>query len=254
MKPLCNSGEISKCSTNRSPAFTMRSGPDLSRDGITHGADVLPRRDFGARELDLEILLYRHDKLDMIERIPVVDVARGGFTLEYDIRLVNHVREDLIQGCKNVRQGPVSPAFTGAGRHHRRHAIVHYFFGVFLPKCCGPSLENCAPETRRSHLLGNFGHFCSNEMFTGGKAHDIERPAPTARIPETQIAVMIPDEHVLLCRNEFTDNPLQTAPVRKIHQRVQHQALDPPLQHTAAHDPGIDEQLIAVDPANDDAD
>src|SRR6266852_2877737 len=140
MKPLCNSGEISKCSTNRSPAFTMRSGPDLSRDGITHGADVLPRRDFGARELDLEILLYRHDELDMIERIPVVDVARGGFTLEYDIRLVNHVPEDLIQGCKNIRQWFV-PGF-----HGRRQTLPAPCYRSLLFRCFPTKMLRPAPR------------------------------------------------------------------------------------------------------------
>jgi hypothetical protein len=83
----------------------MQSGPELSRNRIAHGAHILPRGDFGARELYLEMLLDRHDKLDVIERIPIIDIPGCCFTPQNDAGIIDNIREDAVEAIKNFYQG-----------------------------------------------------------------------------------------------------------------------------------------------------
>ena len=105
MNPEWISGEIVKYSTKLSPALTIGLRLELAGDGITHITNIFPGIDLGPRELDLEMFLNRHDKLDMIEGIPIINIPGRRFAPKNDAGIIDNVRENTVETIKNFYQG-----------------------------------------------------------------------------------------------------------------------------------------------------
>ena len=73
----------------------MSSG-EFRSEAVYEFPDILPGQDLLGGELDLEMLLDGHDKLDMGQRIPALHVVSGGSRLKHDFFIVEDVAEDLL--------------------------------------------------------------------------------------------------------------------------------------------------------------
>src|SRR5471032_1192180 len=74
----------------------------LATDQLDQFADVLQALDLGGLELDLEAHFARDDDVDVIQRIPFVEVFGGTVHRQIDIVVVEYVAEDVDQFAQDL--------------------------------------------------------------------------------------------------------------------------------------------------------
>jgi hypothetical protein len=73
----------------------------FSLDSVRKVTDVLPGSYLGASEFDLEVLLDRHDELNVVQGIPAIHVGGTSVPLQHDI-VVGDIAEDRVERGERV--------------------------------------------------------------------------------------------------------------------------------------------------------